>query len=85
MCQIYVDDIIYGSTNHYFCEEFSRIMTKRFEMFMMGELKFFLGFQIKQVKDRTFISQTKCTHDMLKKFDMVNAKPIKLPCQPMDI
>jgi len=53
-------------------------MTKRFEMSMMGELKFFLGFQIKQVKDGTFISQTKYTHDMLKKFDMVNAKPIKI-------
>ena len=46
---------------------------------MMGELKFFLGFQIKQVKDGTFISQMKYTHDMLKKFDMVNAKPIKTP------
>ena len=54
-------------------------MTKRFEMSMMGELKFFLGFQIKQVKDETFISQTKYTHDMLKKFDIVNAKPIKTP------
>ena len=79
VCQIYVDDIIFGSTNHSFCEEFSRIMTKRFEMSMMGELKFFLGFQIKQVKDGTFISQMKYTHDMLKKFDMVNAKPIKTP------
>ena len=54
-------------------------MTKRFEMAMMGELKFFHGFQIKQVKDRTFISQTKYTHDMIKKFDMVNAKHIKTP------
>jgi hypothetical protein len=54
-------------------------MTKRFEMSMMGELKFFLRFRIKQVKDGTFISQTKYTHDMLKKFDMVNAKPIKTP------
>jgi hypothetical protein len=45
---------------------------------MMGELKFFfLVFQIKQLKEGTFISQTKYTHDMLKKFDMVNAKPIK--------
>ena len=52
-------------------------MTKRFEMSMMGELKFFLRFQIKQVKEGTFISQTKYTHDMFKKFDMVNAKPIK--------
>jgi hypothetical protein len=54
-------------------------MTKRFEMFMMGELKFFLGFQIKQLKDGTFISQTKYTHDMLKKFHMMNVKPIKTP------
>jgi hypothetical protein len=44
-------------------------MTKRFEMSMMGELKFFLGFQIKQLKDGTFICQTKYTNDMLKKFD----------------
>ena len=79
VCQIYVNDIIFGRTNHSFYEEFSRIMTKRFEMSMMGELKFFLGFQIKQVKDGTFISQMKYTHDMLKKFDMVNAKPIKTP------
>ena len=45
--QIYVNDIIFGSTNHTFCEDFSRIMMKRFEMSMMGELKFFLEFQIK--------------------------------------
>jgi hypothetical protein len=50
VCQIYIDDIIFVSTNHEFCEEFSRIMTKRFEMSMMGELKFFLRFQIKQLK-----------------------------------
>ena len=79
VCQIYVDDIIFGSTNISWCEDFSRIMTKRFEMSMMGELRFFLGFQIKQLKDGTFISQTKYTNDMLKKFDMENAKPIKTP------
>jgi hypothetical protein len=54
-------------------------MMNRFEMFMMGELKFFLGFHIKQLKDGTFISQTKYTNDMLKKFDMDKAKPIKTP------
>jgi hypothetical protein len=54
-------------------------MTKRFEMSMMGELKFFLGFQIKQLKDGTFLSQTKYTSDMLKKFDMNDSKPIKTP------
>jgi hypothetical protein len=41
---------VFGSTNDKFCEEFSRIMTKRFEMSMVGELNFFLGFQIKQLK-----------------------------------
>ena len=79
MCQIYVDDIIFGSTNQEWCEEFSKIMAKRFEISMMGELKFFLRFQIKQLKDGTFICQTKYTKDMLKKFDMENAKPIKTP------
>ena len=79
VCQIYVDDIIFGSTNKTWCDDFSRIMTKRFEMSMMGELTFFLGFQIKQLKDGTFISQTKYIKDMLKKFDMENAKPIKTP------
>jgi hypothetical protein len=63
VCQIYVDDIIFGSTNKSFCDEFSKIMTDRFEMSMMGELKYFLGFQIKQLEDGMFISQTKYTHD----------------------
>jgi hypothetical protein len=56
VCQIYVDDIIFGSINESLCEEFTKLMTKRFEMFMMGELTFFLGFQIKQMKEGTFIS-----------------------------
>jgi hypothetical protein len=79
VCQIYVDDIIFGSTNQTLCGEFSRVMTKRFEMSMMGELTFFLGLQVKQLKEGTFICQTKYTRDILKKFDMVNAKPIKTP------
>jgi hypothetical protein len=79
VCQIYVYDIIFGSTNETFCEEFSRVMTKRFEMSMMGEFKFFLGFQIKQAKEGTFICQTQYTRDILKKFDMDKAKPIKTP------
>jgi hypothetical protein len=54
-------------------------MTDRFEMFMMGVLTFFLGFQIKQAKERTFISQTKYTHDILKKFRMDKVKSIKMP------
>jgi hypothetical protein len=53
VCQIYVDDIIFGSTNESTCEEFSRIMTQKFEMSMMGELKYFLGFQVKQLQEGT--------------------------------
>jgi hypothetical protein len=49
VCQIYVDDIIFDSTNKSFCEEFSKIMTDRFELYVMGELKFFLVFQNKQL------------------------------------
>jgi hypothetical protein len=77
VCQIYVDDIIFGSTDKSFCDEFSKIMTGMFEMSMMGVLILFLGFQIKQVKDGTFISQINYTRDILKKFHMDNAKPIK--------
>jgi hypothetical protein len=79
ICQIYVDDIIFGSTNKASCEEFSRIMIQKFEMSMMAELKYFLGFQIKQLQEGTFICQTKYIQDILKKFGMKNAKPIKTP------
>ena len=46
--QIYVDDIIFGSTNASLCKEFSKLMQDEFEMSMMGELKFFLVVQINQ-------------------------------------
>jgi hypothetical protein len=79
ICQNYVDDIVFGSTNKSSCEEFSRIMIQKFGMSMMGELKYFLGFQIKQLQEGTFIYQTKYIQDILKKFGMKNAKPIKTP------
>ena len=85
VCQIYVDNIIFGSTNEKFCEEFSKVMTNRFEMSMMGELKYFLGFQVKQLKEGTFLCQTKYTQDMLKKFGMEKAKHARLQCHQMDI
>jgi hypothetical protein len=79
ICQIYVDDIIFGSTNKSTCEEFSRIMIQKFEMSMTGQLNYFLGFQVKQLQEGTFISQTKYIQDILKKFGMKNSKPIKTP------
>jgi hypothetical protein len=79
ICQIYVDDIIFGSTNQKSCEEFSRVMTQKFEMSMMGELTYIHGFQVKQLKEGTFCSQTKYIQDILKKFGMKDAKPAKTP------
>jgi hypothetical protein len=50
---------------------------QKFKMSMMGELTYFLGFQVKQLKDGTVISQTKYTQDLLKRFGMKDAKPAK--------
>ncbi|GJU69789.1 retrovirus-related pol polyprotein from transposon TNT 1-94 [Tanacetum coccineum] len=57
--QIYVDDIIFGSTCQDICDEFAKIMHDEFEMSMMGELNFFLGLQIKQMEDDIFFNQSK--------------------------
>jgi hypothetical protein len=54
-------------------------MTDRFGMSMMGELKFFLGFQIKRLKEGTFLCQIKYIKYKLKKFNMEKAKPKKTP------
>jgi hypothetical protein len=54
-------------------------MMQKFEMSMMGELTYFLGFQVKQLKDSTIISLTKYTQDLLKRFGMKDAKPVKTP------
>jgi hypothetical protein len=54
-------------------------MIQKFEMSVMGELKYFLGFQVKQLQEGTFISQTKYIQDILTKFGMKDAKPIKTP------
>jgi len=56
VCQIYVDDIIFDSTNPNFCEEFCEMMSREFEMSMIGELSFFLGLQIQQLKEGTYVS-----------------------------
>ncbi|KAK1663698.1 hypothetical protein QYE76_051857 [Lolium multiflorum] len=79
ICQLYVDDIIFGSTNKAFNDEFSKLMTDRFEMSMMGEMKFFLGFEIKQLREGTFINQAKYLQDMLKRFKMTELKGVATP------
>ena len=77
--QIYVDDIIFGSTNQDFCEEFRKMMANEFEMSMIGELSYLLGLQIKQLKNGTFVSQGKYIKDILKKFGMSDGKNISTP------
>jgi hypothetical protein len=79
ICQVYVDDIIIGSTNEDYCKEFGELMSKEFKMSMIGELTFFLGFQVKQMREGIFISQEKYTKDLLKRFKMDDCKPIKTP------
>jgi hypothetical protein len=54
-------------------------MGKEFEMSMMGELQFFLGLQIKQANEGTFVYQAKYTKDILKKFKMDDSKPLSTP------
>ena len=77
--QIYVDDIIFGSTDEKLCSNFAKLMQSKYEMSMMGELTYFLGLQVKQVKDGIFISQTKYIYDLLKKFDLTDCSSAKTP------
>ncbi|GJS85154.1 putative RNA-directed DNA polymerase [Tanacetum coccineum] len=81
LVQVYVDDIIFGSTNKSWCADFEALMQSRFQMSSMGELTFFLGLQVKQNKDGIFISQDKYVADMLKKFDLVNVKAAITPME----
>ena len=60
-------------------------MQGEFKMSMMGELKYFLSLQIKQQKDGILIHQEKYAKDLLKRFDMDNAKSIKTPIHPSQV
>ncbi|GJR06655.1 putative ribonuclease H-like domain-containing protein [Tanacetum coccineum] len=82
LVQVYVDDIIFGSTKKSLCLEFEQIMHKRFQMSSMGELTFFLGLQVQQKNDGIFISQDKYVADILKKFDFVTVKTASTPMEP---
>ena len=77
--QIYIDDIIFGTTNVSLCEEFAKSMHSEFEMSMIGELNFFLGLQIKHLKEGTFINQAKYIRDLLKNFKLEEVKAKSTP------
>ena len=74
-----MDDIIFGSIDEKICSKFSKLMQSKYEMSMMGELTYFLGLQVKQVKDNFFLSQIKYIYDILKKFDLTDCGSAKTP------
>jgi hypothetical protein len=81
--QIYVDEIIFGSSNKTFNDEFVKLMIDKFKMSMMGELKFFLSFEVRQLRGGTFINQPStpktCARDLKWTLEL---KEPKLPCLP---
>jgi hypothetical protein len=81
--QIYVDDIIFGGSSHTLVSRFQEMMDSDFQMSMMGELTFFLGIQVKQMKQGTFMHQAKYMKDLMKKFNMVELKPVSIPMSSM--
>ncbi|GJS42424.1 putative ribonuclease H-like domain-containing protein [Tanacetum coccineum] len=74
LVQVYVNDIIFGSTKKSLCVEFEQMMHKIFQISSMRELTFFLGLQVQQKEDGIFISQDKYVDDILKKFDFTTIK-----------
>ncbi|KAM7466521.1 hypothetical protein LguiB_014083 [Lonicera macranthoides] len=79
VAQVYVDDIVFGSTSELHAQNFAKIMQTEFEMSMMGELNYFLGLQVKQFNSGIFISQTKYARDLVKRFGLENAKHVSTP------
>ncbi|GJR43554.1 putative ribonuclease H-like domain-containing protein [Tanacetum coccineum] len=81
LVQVYVDDIIFGSTKKEMSTEFEKLMHDKFQMSSMGELSFFLGLQVQQKSDGIFISQDKYVAEILKKFDFASVKTASTPME----
>ena len=79
LVQVYVDDIIFGSTNDQLCSRFAKLMQRKYEMSMMGESTYFLGLQVSQRNDGIFIFQSKYLRDLLKKYGLEDASTAKTP------
>nr|GFA39440.1 hypothetical protein [Tanacetum cinerariifolium] len=80
--QVYVDDIILGSTNPRYATLFSDLMKSRFKMLMIGEMMFFLGLQVNQSSGGIFINQSNYVNEILKKYGLNTYDTIGTP---MDI
>ncbi|KAG7533536.1 Zinc finger CCHC-type superfamily [Arabidopsis thaliana x Arabidopsis arenosa] len=77
--QVYVDDIVFGSTKTELVNKFVKTMTTEFEMSMVGELNYFLGLQITQSAEGIFISQSTYAKNLIKRFDMQTSKTAHTP------
>jgi hypothetical protein len=74
--RFFVDNIIFGGSSHTLVSRFQEMMESEFQMSMIEELTFFLGIQVKQLKQGTFVHQAKYTKDLMKKFNMAELKPL---------
>ncbi|GKD66344.1 putative ribonuclease H-like domain-containing protein, partial [Tanacetum coccineum] len=81
LVQVYMDDIIFGSTKKELCNAFEKFMHEKFQMSSIGELTFFLGLQVQQKKDDIFISQDKYVVEILKKFGFTEVKTASTPME----
>ncbi|GJW76818.1 retrovirus-related pol polyprotein from transposon TNT 1-94 [Tanacetum coccineum] len=79
LVQIYVDDIIFASTNTAMCNEFANQMTTKFKMSMMWQMSFFLGLQISQSPRGIFINQSKYASEIVKKYGMLTSDSVDTP------
>ncbi|GJW58043.1 retrovirus-related pol polyprotein from transposon TNT 1-94 [Tanacetum coccineum] len=79
LVQIYVDDIIFASTNTAMCDEFANQMTNKFKMSMMGQMSFFLGLQISQSPRGIFINQSKYASEIVKKYGLHSTDSVDTP------
>ena len=82
VAQVYVDDIIFGSTKDELAHGFSKLMQVEFEMSMIGELTHFLGLQIHQLDSGIFLSQSKYAKNVVKKFGLEFASSIRTLISP---
>nr|GEU62641.1 hypothetical protein [Tanacetum cinerariifolium] len=79
LVQIYVDDIIFASSNTAMCDEFANQMTNKFKMSMMGKMSFFLRLQISQSPRGIFINQSKYASEMVKKYGLTSTDYVNIP------
>ncbi|GKF84828.1 retrovirus-related pol polyprotein from transposon TNT 1-94, partial [Tanacetum coccineum] len=79
LVQIYVDDIIFVSTNTALCNEFANQITTKFKMSMMGQMSFFLGLQISQSPRGIFLNQSKYASEIIKKYGLLTSDSVDTP------